>query len=286
MKDNEESWDIEVTARQSLFSLRFSEVWRYRDLLLLFVKRDFASIYKQTILGPLWFFIQPMLTAITMTIVFGRIAQLPTAGYPKLVFYLSGITAWTYFSECLVKTSSTFVANQSLFGKVYFPRIIVPLSVVVSNVFRFGIQLLLLSGLIIYYNIAGTRIVPNEYILLFPLLLVLMAALGLGFGMFLSSLTTKYRDLQFLITFGVSLLMYLSPVIFPLATVNDPFYRSVLIANPMTSIIETFRYAVLGGQGEFTLWMPLAYTTVFTIVLFMGALFMFNRVQRSFMDTV
>lgn len=286
MRKEEQEWDIEVTAKQSSFSLRLDELWRYRDLLLLFVKRDFAAIYKQTVLGPLWFFIQPLLTSITMAIVFGRIAGLPTGGYPKLVFYLSGITAWSYFADCFVKTSSTFVANQNLFGKVYFPRLIVPLSVVVSNVARFGIQLCMLLALIIYYNLSGTSIVPNIYILLFPVLLLMMAFMGLGLGMFFSSITTKYRDFQFLITFGVSLLMYMSPVIYPLHSVTDPLFRKLLIANPMTSIIETFRYAVLGGQGPFELWGPLAYSTAFTVILFMCSLVIFNKVQRSFMDTV
>lgn len=286
MKEEAQTWDIEVTANQSSFSLRLSEIWRYRDLLVLFVKRDFAAIYKQTILGPLWFFIQPLLTSITMSIVFSRIARLPTGGYPALVFFLSGITVWSYFADCFVKTSSTFVANQNLFGKVYFPRLIVPLSVVVSNVFRFGIQLLLLVGLLVFYNLRGTTILPNGYIALFPLLVILIAALGLGFGMFFSSVTTKYRDFQFLITFGVSLLMYMSPVIFPLSTVKDPLLYNLLLLNPMTSIIEIFRYAALGGQGEFTLWGPLLYSTVFAIVLFVMSLFVFNKVQRSFMDTV
>lgn len=286
MKKEEDSWDIEVTARQSSFSLRFGEVWKYRDLLVLFVKRDFAAVYKQTILGPLWFVLQPVLTAITMTIVFGRIAGLSTSGYPKLVFYLAGITLWSYFADCFVKTSSTFVANQNLFGKVYFPRLIVPLSTVVSNLFRFLIQLCMLFVIIVYYNSTGISIVPNAYILLLPVLVLMVAMLGLGFGMFMSSITTKYRDFQFLISFGVSLLMYVSCVIFPLDSVTDPFFKSVLLANPMTPIIETFRYAALGGEGEFQLWGPLGYSAVFTLVLFLISLMVFNRTQRSFMDTV
>lgn len=281
-----EDWDIVVRADRSSVSLRLSEIWRYRDLLVLFVKRDIVATYKQTVLGPIWFFLQPLLTSLTFTIVFGRIANLTTNGYPQMLFYLSGITAWSYFADCLNKTSATFVANANLFSKVYFPRLIVPLSVVCSNIIRFLIQLIPLMILLVYYNLKGSPVAPNAYIALFPVLLILMAGLGLSFGILISSLTTKYRDFQFLVTFGVSLLMYLSPVLFPLATLKDGLMKQVILINPMTSVIETFRYAMLGSDQPFTMWGPLAYSAGFMLVLLLISLTLFNRVQRSFMDTV
>jgi lipopolysaccharide transport system permease protein len=285
-KTGDEAWDVVIRADRSSLSLRLNELWKYRDLLKLFVKRDFIATYKQTVLGPLWFFLQPLLTALTFTIVFGSIAKLSTAGYPKMLFYLSGITAWNYFADCLVKTSSTFISNANLFSKVYFPRLIVPLSVITSNLMRFMIQLLLLVAMLVYYMVIGAAVSPNIYLLLFPFLLIIMAGLGLGFGILISSLTTKYRDLQFLVAFGVSLMMYVSPVIFPLETITNPTLLNVVMANPMTSVIETFRYAMLGGTGEFNMWLPLAYSTGFMLVLLLCSLAMFNRVQRTFMDTV
>lgn len=285
IEQESEDWDIVVSAERSSISLRLSEIWRYRDLLMLFVKRDIVATYKQTILGPLWFFLQPLLTSLTLTIVFGNIAGLSTNGYPRLLFYLSGITAWSYFAECLNKTSSTFIANANLFSKVYFPRLIVPLSVVISNIIRFLIQLLLLVIILLYYRGQGVDVAPNAYIVLFPVLLLMMAGMGLSFGIFISSVTTKYRDFQFLVTFGVSLLMYLSPVIFPLATVHGTM-RKLIMLNPMTSVIETFRYSMLGSNEPFALWGLLGYSAVFMIVLLLISLVLFNRVQRSFMDTV
>jgi lipopolysaccharide transport system permease protein len=281
-----EQWDIEVKAGTSKMSLQLRQLWQYRDLLLLFVKRDFTAQYKQTILGPLWFFMQPVLTAITFTIIFGNLAQLPTAGYPRLLFYLSGITCWGYFADCLNKTSGTFLTNAHIFSKVFFPRLIAPLSVVISNLVRFSIQLLLLAGFIVYYNITGLEVIPNAYILLLPVLVLIMAILGLGAGLFVSSITTKYRDLQFLVAFGVTLLMYFSPVIFPLATIKEGIIKTVVSLNPMTSIIETFRYAVLGSDMPFDLWGGLLYSTAFAVILLGIALVSFNRVQRTFMDTI
>lgn len=286
MNTGEEKWDVVVSANRSSLSLRLNETWRYRDLLFLFVRRDFVATYKQTILGPIWFFLQPLLTALIFTLVFGRIAKLPVDGFPRILFYLSGITAWNYFADCMVKTSSTFIANANLFSKVYFPRIIVPFSIIVSNIMRFGIQLLLLFSFIIYYNCMSISVIPNVYVLLFPLLLIIMAGLGLGLGILISSMTTKYRDLQFLVAFGVSLMMYMSPVIFPLNTLHEGLMRHVILANPMTAVIEVFRYSFLGGKGEFILWWPLVYSTGFMLVTLIIGLGMFNRVQRSFMDNV
>jgi lipopolysaccharide transport system permease protein len=279
-------WDIVVTPSKSSLSLKLSEMWRFKDLLVLFVKRDFVSTYKQTILGPLWFFIQPLLTTITFTIVFGNIAKLSTGGYPRLLFYLSGISVWNYFADCLGKTSTTFIANANLFSKVYFPRLLVPISVIISNLMRFGIQLVLLTCFVIYYNVNGMVHPPNIFILLTPLLILIMAGLGLGFGILISSLTTKYRDFQFLVAFSVSLMMYFSPLLFPLSTIQNATFRHVLIANPMASVIETFRYAILGNTGPFTLWMPLLYSFVFMILLLLISMVMFNRVQKTFMDSV
>jgi lipopolysaccharide transport system permease protein len=289
LKNAEEDveWDVVIRANKSSLALKLNEVWKYRDLLTLFVKRDFVQTYKQTILGPIWFFIQPVLTAITMALVFGMIAKLDTQGFPRLLFYLSGIIGWSYFADCLIKTSQTFIANANLFSKVYFPRIVVPVSVVISNLMRFGIQVIVLCIFIVYYNVfKNVHVVPNEYVLLLPLLLLIMAGLGLGFGLLISSITTKYRDFQFMITFGVQLLMYLSPVLFPLSKQQPGLFREILLWNPMTSIIETFRYAMLGSTDPFTLWPLIGYSFTFMIVLLALALLMFNRVQRSFMDTV
>ena len=283
---DDKKWDVVIHSHRSSLSLRLNEIWKYKDLLFLFVKRDFIATYKQTILGPLWFFLQPLLTTITYTIVFGVIAQLPTQGYPRPLFYLSGITIWSFFSECFAKTSTTFITNENLFSKVYFPRLVVPLANIFSNLIRFGIQLLMLVFVMAFYNFKGKTILPNEYVLLFPVLIILAGGIGSAMGLFVASLTTKYRDLQKLATFGISLLMYLSPVIFPLANVNDQIMRKILIANPMTSIVETFRYSFLGSTEAFTMWMPLLYSGIFMIVMILISLTMFNKAQRNFMDTV
>lgn len=276
-------WTLVIRPKSGWFDLHLSDLWRYRDLIIMFVRRDFFSLYKQTILGPLWFFIQPLLMTLTFTVVFGNIAKLDTDGLPKVLFYLSGITAWNYFSECLMKTSETFNVNASIFGKVFFPRLVVPLSVVISNLIKFGIQLLMFLAFYVYFLVGDNNIRPTSALFLLPVLLLMMAALGLGAGILVSSLTTKYRDLRFLIQFGTQLLMYTTPVIFPLSKLPEE-YRWIMVANPMTPIIETFRYAFL-GTGTFS-WGLLGYSAAFTVVIFALGILLFNRVQKTFMDTV
>jgi len=281
MTDNQFLFSIKP--RDKLLDLRLREIWQYRDLLMLFVRRDFVAYYKQTILGPAWFFIQPLLTTIVFTIIFGNIAKLSTDGLPPMLFYLAGVTAWHYFSQCLVKTSDTFTANANIFGKVYFPRSVVPLSITVSNLISFGIQFLLFLGFLFYYMIIGADVTPNWHILTFPLLIITMGVMGLSFGLWLSAMTTKYRDFKFLVGFGVQLLMYATPVIYPISQIPEK-YQWVMIANPMTSIIETFRFSFLGA-GNMS-WTGLTYSVVFTLILFLSGLLIFNRTEKNFMDTV
>jgi lipopolysaccharide transport system permease protein len=280
------NWDLEITPNSNILDLKLRDVWHYRDLLILLVNRDFISSYKQTILGPLWFFIQPLFTTIIYTFVFGSLANISADGLPKPLFYLAGITAWNYFSDCLSKTSSVFTNNAGLFGKVYFPRFIVPLSIVVSNLIRFAVQMLLFILMMGIYWARGSVFHPNAYMLLFPVLLLLMAMLGLGLGMIISSMTTKYRDLTFLISFGIQLMMYLTTVIYPLSTVKMkyPKYEWMVEYNPMTSIIECFRYGFL-GHGTFTM-LSLGVTTVISIVILLIGIIIFNKVERTFIDTV
>lgn len=272
-----------IGPKDSFFDLHLKDIWYHRDLLMLFVRRDFVAYYKQTILGPAWFFIQPLLTTIVFTIIFGNIAKLSTDGLPPILFYLAGVTAWNYFAECLKKTSGTFTQNANIFGKVYFPRAIVPLSITVSTLITFGIQFILFLGFMLYFIITGAAISPNWYILTFPVLIATMGIMGLGFGLWLSSMTTKYRDLTFLVGFGVQLLMYATPVIYPISQIPEK-YQWIIIANPMTSIIETFRFAFLGA-GNMS-WIGLGYSVGFTIVLFLSGLIIFNRTEKNFMDTV
>lgn len=278
-----EDWDLVIRAKSGWFDLHLKELWRYRDLVMLFVRRDFVSTYKQTILGPLWFIIQPLLTTLTFTLLFGNIAKLSTDGLPKILFYLSGITAWNYFSDCLMKTSETFNANSNLFGKVYFPRLAVPISIVLSNLIKFGIQLGLFLCFYVYFLAAGAAIHPNKALLLMPALILLMAALGLGSGIIVSSLTTRYRDLRFLVQFGTQLLMYGTPVIFPLSRLPQQ-YRWIMLANPMTPVIETFRYAFL-GTGSFS-WTLLGVSAAVTFAILALGVLLFNHVEKTFMDTV
>jgi len=280
----QENWDVELTPKNNVFDLKIRDVWHYRDLLALLVRRDFVSFYKQTILGSLWFFIQPFFTTIIYTLIFGNLAGIPVDHLPQPLFYLAGITAWNYFSDCLTKTSSVFTTNAGLFGKVYFPRLIVPLSLVVSNLVRFGVQLCLFFLMIGFYAVKGANVHPNAYLLLFPFLLLLMAALGLG--MIISALTTKYRDLSFLIAFGIQLMMYLTTVIYPLSYVKAKFsdYRWLVEYNPMTSIIEAFRYGFL-GEGTFTTPSLMATSAMIFLILLVGVV-IFNRVERTFVDTV
>ena len=280
-------WDLVIKGHTSLFDIKFKDLWHYRDLLLLFVKRDFVSFYKQTILGPLWFFIQPIFTTIVFTFVFGNLAGISTDGLPQYLFYLSGITAWNYFSDCLTKTSTVFRDNSNIFGKVYFPRLIMPLSIVVSNLVRFGVQFLLLLCMMIYFYffpVEGTSFHVTTGILLFPVLVVLMALLGLGLGLIITAMTTKYRDLTFLVTFGVQLLMYATTVIYPLSYAREKGYSTVVELNPMTGIIESFRYAFL-GKGEFTFW-SLGYSTIVTIIILFIGIVIFNKTEKNFVDTI
>lgn len=281
--NEDENWDIVISPRKSLLDLNLKEVWRYKDLLSLFVRRNVVAEYKQTILGPLWYFIQPLLTTIMFTVIFGNLAGISTDGIPPMLFYLAGITNWNYFAECLNKTATTFKDNQHLFGKVYFPRLVVPLSIVVTNLIKYGIQMILFIGFYLYFIAKGTAIAPNSTAFLFPVLVLILAGLGLGFGLLFTSMTTKYRDLVFLLTFGVQLAMYATPVIYPLSEVPaDYLWLSVL--NPMTSIIETFKYGFL-GKGTFE-WSYLAYSAVFMFILLLVSVAVFNRTEKNFMDTV
>lgn len=283
--DNQQSW--EIAPKNNLLDLKLKEVWAYRDLLVLMVRRDFVSFYKQTILGPLWFFVQPIFTTIIFTFIFGNLADLDTDDLPKPLFYMAGITAWNYFAECLTKTSTVFKDNSGIFGKVYFPRLIVPLSIVASNLVRFSLQLLMFIFFMAYYYFyQGKDFQPSWAITLFPLVLVLMALLGLGAGMIISAMTTKYRDLSFLIGFGVQLLMYATAVIYPLSTAIEkyPKYSWLIEYNPVTTLIETFRYGFL-GKGTFS-WMHLGVTSAVTVAVLLIGIVVFNKVEKNFVDTV
>ena len=272
-----------IKPKNKLLEVDFKEIWRYRDLFSMFVKRDIITQYKQTILGPLWFFIQPALNTIIFMVVFGGIAKISTDGLPEALFYMIGIVSWNYFSDCLNKTSSTFTTNQAIFGKVYFPRLIVPLSTVTSNLVRLGIQFLLFIAIYLYYVLIGTNIAPNVYALLIPVLILMLAGLALGFGIIISSMTTKYRDLTILFTFVVQLWQYATPIIYPLSSIPEQ-YRWIVIVNPVTSVVETLKYATM-GVGSFS-WMQLGYSFGFMVVLLAVGIVVFNKVQRSFMDTV
>ena len=242
----DDGWTMVIRPHRRWLDLRLDELWHYRDLVMLFVRRDFVSVYKQTILGPLWYLIQPLLTTITFTVIFGNIAKLPTDGLPQFLFYMSGTVIWTYFADCLSKTSNTFVQNANLFGKVYFPRMAVPVSILFSNLITFGIQFGFFLVFMAFFALSGSSVHPNIWMLLSPVLVLMMAGLGLGFGIIISSLTTKYRDLRFLVQFGVQLLMYATPVIYPVSSIPARF-QVLIQANPMTPIVEAFRYAFLGA---------------------------------------
>ncbi|GHT15263.1 transport permease protein [Bacteroidia bacterium] len=278
-----ENWSTVIKPKTGLFDIDFRELVSFRDLGVMFVKRDIVTQYKQTVLGPLWFFINPILTTIIYMVAFGGIANISTDGLPQPLFYLSGICLWNYFSTCLNKTSSTFVTNQSIFGKVYFPRLIMPLSTVISSLYVLGIQLLLFLAFYAYYLIIGVPVAPTIHILLVPVLIVMLAGLSLGFGIIISSMTTKYRDLSILFTFVVQLWMYVTPVIYPLSTMS-PTFQWIIALNPVSSIIETFRYATM-GTGLFN-WLQLGYSFVFMCGVLVIGIVVFNKVQRSFMDTV
>ena len=283
--DTSQQWTTVIKPKDKLLSVDFKEIWQYRDLMMLFVKRNIITQYKQTILGPLWYLIQPLMTTIMYMVVFGGIAKISTDGLPQPLFYLAGISFWQYFSDCLTKTSNTFVNNAGIFGKVYFPRLITPLSDVISNLVRFGIQFGLFLCVYAYYMIfTDAPIHTNWYALLIPILVMMLAGLSLGFGILFSSMTTKYRDLQLLLSFFVSLWMYATPVIYPLFTITNPKLLLVMQLNPLTGIVEFFKYGMLGvGCHE---WWMLGYSFGFMVVLLITGVVVFNKVQRSFMDTV
>ena len=284
--NNNENWLFEITPKNKFFSLNLKEVWQYRDLLFLFVKRDVVTVYKQTVLGPLWYLIQPLFTSITFTIIFNTVAGIETGTVPPFLFNLAGITVWNYFTACLNGTSNTFASNAGIFGKVYFPRLIVPLSVVVSNLLKFGIQFFIFVVFYLYFYYNGAAVHINSLVLFFPFLVIMMGVLGLALGMIISSLVTKYRDFSYLIGFGVQLLMYLSAVVYPMALIQQkmPEYAWLVEYNPLAYIIETTRYLLLDvGQISIT---GLLYTFILIILLFFTGLLVFNRTERNFIDTV
>lgn len=278
----QENWDLVIEEKSNPFHLNLKEVWHYRDLLQLFVKRDFVTTYKQTILGPLWFFIQPLLTTITFTIIFGNVAKLSTDGAPQTAFYMAGITLWTYFSNCLTNVTNVFNTNASIFGKVYFPRLIMPLTIIVSNLMKFAIQYVLFICFVIYFYFKGL-VYPNYWIFLTPIIIIIMAFMAMGLGLILSSMTTKYKDLNQLITFGLQLLMYATPVIYPSSSIPDR-YKGIMYLNPMSALFDYLRYAYL-GIGNFEI-SNLIYPLVFTIIILAIGTIIFNKVQKTFMDTV
>ena len=285
MAEIQQTWTTEIKPKEKLLSVDFKEIWRYRDLMMLFVKRNIITQYKQTVLGPLWFLIQPLMTTVMYMVVFGGIAKISTDGLPQPLFYLAGISFWQYFADCLNKTSNTFVSNAGIFGKVYFPRLVTPLSDVISNLLRFGIQFGLFLAVYAYYAIfTDVQIHTNWYALMLPILVMMLAGLALGFGILFSSMTTKYRDLQLLLSFFVSLWMYATPVIYPLSTITNPTLRLVMQLNPLTGIVEFFKYGMLGvGVHE---WWMLGYSFAFMVILMAIGIVVFNKVQKSFMDTV
>lgn len=284
--DQNSDWLYEISPKKSLLEFNFKEIWRYRDLLFLFVKRDIVTIYKQTILGPLWFLIQPLFTAVIFTLIFNNLANFDTGVIPGILFQMSGITAWNYFKECLTATSNTFTQNQSLFGKVYFPRVIMPISITFSNLIKFAIQLLIFVLFYLFYVVNGAEISPNLNLVFLPIYIIMMALSGLGLGMIISAFTTKYRDLTQLLTFGVQLLMYISAVPYKMseaeAKLGDYFW--VMKYNPLAQIIEGFRYMTL-NTGSFS-WFGFFYAMSFSLIVFLTGLAVFNRTEKSFIDTV
>lgn len=283
-KEQKQYWTMRIRPHERLWHIDLGEIWRYRDLTELFVRRNIVVQYKQTILGPLWYLIQPVLTVIMNMVVFGGIAKMSTDGIPQAIFYMAGNICWFYFADCLNQSSSTFTANQHMFGKVYFPRLVVPIAVVISNLLRFAIQAGLFVVMYLYFFFNGADLAVNWAILLTPVFVVMLAGLGLGFGILISSLTTKYRDFTILFTFIVQLWMYATPIVYPLSMVEEGTLRTLILANPMTSIIEAFKYATL-GQGYFS-WLSLGYSFLFMSVLLLFSIVIFNKVQRNFMDTV
>lgn len=275
-----------IIPKKNLFDVNLKEIWQYKDLLFLFVRRDFVATYKQTILGPLWFIIQPIFTTLIFTLIFGKLASIPTDDLPPILFYMCGVTCWNYFSESLSKTSNTFTSNANIFGKVYFPRLIVPISIIISNMVKFVIQGFMFLLVLSYYYFSGAQVNPNITMAVLPILLLLMAGLGLGFGILISSLTTKYRDFQFLVVFGVQLFMYATPIVYPLSLAKEKLgtFSWIAFANPMSSIVEAMKYAFL-GQGQFS-WYHLGYSFIFMLILLTLGVITFNKVEQNFMDTV
>ena len=284
MSKNGEHWDLEITPRDRLLALDWKELWRYRDMFALFVERNFRTAYKQTILGPLWFIITPVLSVIVYATVFGGIANIPTDGVPPILFYLLGISIWGYFASCLSATSNSFVSNAGIFGKVYFPRIIMPLVAVTTNMLSLAIQLAIFAAFYIYYVATGTELEIHWQLALFPILILLLALMAVGFGMIFSSMTTKYRDLQIMLNKIISLWVYITPVIYPLSMVTNEKLHLAMSLNPVTPVMEAIKYSLL-GQGQFS-WLWLGYSAAITLILLVFGLMMFNKVQKSFMDTV
>lgn len=281
--ESNNNWTTIIKPKTGWFDINLKELLQYKDLITMFVKRDFKTLYKQTILGPLWIIINPLLTTIMFTIVFGNIANISTDGMPQILFYMLGTTVWTYFSTCLTKTSATFTGNAAIFGKVYFPRLVTPISIVVSGLINFAVQFVMFLGFMIYYYIIGAPVCPNIYILMTPLLLVQLALLSLGFGVIISSLTTKYRDLAILVTFGVQLWMYATPVVYPASQIGGTL-KTLMMLNPVSPIIESFRYAFLGSGSIPWNFLGISIATT-VVVLFIGVI-LFSRVEKTFMDTV
>lgn len=283
VENSADNWDLEIKPYTNLFSLHLRDIWNYRDLLFLLVRRDFVSFYKQTVFGPLWFFIQPVFTTIIYTFVFGKMAAISTEGVPPPLFYLAGTVAWNYFADCLTKTSTVFKDNVNIFGKVYFPRLIMPLSITVSNLVKFAVQLLLFLLVMLWFLIKGEGVHINGYLFLFPVVVLLMALQGLGLGLIVTALTTKYRDLVFLVTFGIQLAMYATPVIYPLSAAPGK-YREIIALNPLSGLIETFRLGFLGSSRFYAgaFW----YSVVMTLIIFFVGLIVFNKVEKNFVDTI
>jgi len=289
MSKQDQTWLFEISAKQKLIDLNFKEIWRYRDLLVLFIRRDLVTVYKQTILGPLWFFIQPLFTSVIFTLVFNNIASISTGIVPSFLFNLAGITAWSYFKACLTGTANTFRANSGIFGKVYFPRFIVPLSKALSNLAKFGIQMIILTGFYFYFVYAQDALIrPDKYVLLFPVYVFLMMLYGLGIGMILSTFTTKYRDMSILLTFAMQLLMYVSAVPYPIKQIREkvPEYSWVVDYNPIAHIVEGFRFSLFGTDELYFSWLSLGWVVVLGILLFVLGLLLFNRTEKNFIDTV
>ena len=284
MINKEAGWTEIISPVNSYWNLKLGELFRYRDLIFLFVKRDFSAVYKQTILGPLWLFIQPIFTTLIFFFVFTKIAKIPTGGIDPILFYLAGITLWNYFSDCFVKTSNTFVANATIYGKVYFPRLVIPISIVISNLIKLGVQLMVFAVVFIYkVNFEGLSFSFNATLFFLPVLILLMAILGLGMGIVFSALTTKYRDFSFLLAFGIQLLMYATPIIYPLSYTSGQLHWWISL-NPLTPLIENFKFALF-GIGHFD-YVGLLYAACISVIILFVGIILFNRVEKNFMDTV